>query len=287
MAHASAVRTAFRTLSTVAPPLAVELGYRAFRRVGPPSAVRSVDQDVHDRARRGKVRVNGERVVTYAWGDPAAPPVLLVHGWQLRASRFATLVRALEGAGLRPVAFDGLAHGESGGRRTNVVEHMVVMRAVQQVEGRFVGVVGHSLGGLAAGLALHGGFAADRFVAVAAPVGFDTVTSTFMRLSGLSPRLADRLSRRISRGLLPDLADPRTTLDLARNPVPEHVPTVFVQDTQDVMSGPDQARRLHDAHPGSELILTEGLGHNRILDDAVVVDAVVAHVTAGVRAPAS
>ena len=287
MAQGPAIRTAFRTLSAAAPPLAVELGFRAFRRVGPPAPVRPADQDVHARARRGAVVVHGHHVVTYAWGDPATRPVLLVHGWQLRASRFAALVRALEASGLRPVAFDGLAHGESGGRWTTVVEHMAVMRAVQQAEGRFAGVVGHSLGGLAAGLALHDGFAADRFAAVAAPVGFDTVTGTFMKLAGIPVHLEDRLRRRIGRGLVPDLADPRTTLDLAVNPVPDRVPTLFVQDRADVLSGPDQARRLHAAHPGSELLLTDGLGHNRILDDPDVVQAVVTHMTAGVRTPAA
>ena len=285
MAQPSTARTAAQVLSAVAPPLAVELGYRAFRRVGTPATVRPVDMDVHARARRGEVVLHGHRVVTYAWGDVAAPPVMLVHGWQLRASRFGTLVRALESSGLRPVAFDGLAHGDSGGRSNTVVDHMAAMRAVQEVEGRFAGVVGHSLGGLAAGLALHDDFAADRFVAVAAPVGFDAVTEAFMRLAGLPPRLADLLRRRIARGLFPHVPDPRSTLDLAANPVPEDVPTIFVQDKADLMSGPDQARRLHAAHPGSRLILTDGLGHNRILDDAVVVGAIVEHVTAKASAP--
>jgi pimeloyl-ACP methyl ester carboxylesterase len=63
------------------------------------------------------------------------------------------------------------------------------------------------------------------------------------------------------------------------------VPTVFVQDDTDVRTRPDDARRLHAAHPGSRLVLTHGLGHNRILDDPAVVETVVEHLTARVGAP--
>ncbi|WP_277213745.1 alpha/beta fold hydrolase [Isoptericola croceus] len=279
------VRTGFQLLGTVAPPLAVELGLRIMRHVGQPARVRPADQQVHDAARRGTIRVAGEHIATYAWGDPAAPPVLLVHGWQLRASRFGRLVEAFREAGLQPVAFDGVAHGESSGRYTQAVQHAAVLRALQEQVGRAAGVVGHSLGGLAAGLALRDGLAADRFVAIAAPTGFESVVGSFVRQSGIPPRWHDRLADRAAQVMFPDVADPRTELDLTRRPVPAGVPTLFVQSTDDTMNDPENARRLHAAHPGSELLLPPGLGHNRVLDDPAVVRAVVEHVLAADRAP--
>lgn len=273
------VRTGFQTLGVLAPPLAVELGVRLMRRVGPASAIRPLDQAVHDVARRGIVQVDGEQVATYSWGDPAAPPVLLAHGWQLRASRFARLVEALQDAGLQPVAFDGVAHGDSSGHRTQAVQHAAALRAVQERTGPAVAVVGHSLGALAAGLALRDGLVADRFVSVAAPTGFDSVIASFVRQSGMPPSLRDRLADRAARVMFADVADARATLDLTRHPVPAHVPTLFVQSTPDSMNDPDNARSLHAAHPGSRLLLVEGLGHNRLLDDPAVVTAVVEHVT--------
>lgn len=279
------VRTGFRVLGAVAPPLAVELALRAMRRVGPPAHVRPADRSTHDVARRGTVRVDGEDVATYTWGDPSAPLVLLAHGWQLRASRFARLVEAFEAAGLRAVAFDGVAHGDSTGHRTQAVQHARVLRAVQDQAGPAVAVVGHSLGAMAAGLALRDGLAADRFVAVAAPTGFESVLDSFVRQSGLPPRLHDRLADRAARVMFPEVTAPRTELDLTRHPVPAGVPTLFVQSTTDSMNHPDNARRLHAAHPGSDLLLAPGLGHNRVLDDPEVVRAVVGHVAASPPAP--
>ncbi|MGC5166415.1 alpha/beta hydrolase [Luteimicrobium sp. DT211] len=274
------VSTGFRMLSVAAPPLAVRLGARAFWRVGPPAPVRPADRPVHERAQRGAVLVGGERVITYRWGDSASPTVLLVHGWQLRASRFAALVVALERAGHGVVAFDGVAHGDSSGHRMSALEHVAAMHAVQDAEGPFTAVVGHSIGGLAAGLALHDGFAADRFVAVAPQAGFDAVAAAFLRLAGLSPRLHDRFCAYVARTFPGGTPDARARVDLATHPAPPTVPTLFVQDVDDRITLPGDTVRLHAAHPGSTFLATRGLGHTRILDDEAVLAAVVGHVAA-------
>lgn len=276
----TAVSTGFRALSAVAPPLAIRLGTRAFWHVGPPAPVRPVDRAVHERATRGTVRVAGDRIVTYRWGDAGAPRVLLVHGWRHRASRLAALVRAFEDAGTAVVSFDGVAHGDSSGRRMSALDQVAAMHAVQEVEGTFAGVVGHSVGGLAAGLALHAGFAADRFATLSTSTGFDAVAEAFLRLAGLPDRLHDRFCDHVALNFPGGVTDARARIDLVAHPVPAGLPTLFVQDVDDQMVDPVQARRLHAAHPGSELLVTSGLGHNRILDDHDVLDAVVDHITA-------
>ncbi|MCK9793386.1 alpha/beta hydrolase [Isoptericola sp. 4D.3] len=280
----AAVSTGFRVLSAVAPPLAVRAAARVFWHFGPPAPVRPADRAVHDRAERGALDVDGERIVTYRWGDPSAPTVLLAHGWRSRASRFAPLVVALEEAGLGVVSFDGVAHGDSTGHRMSALDQMAAIRAVHETEGPFTAVVGHSLGGLASGLALAEGLPVDRFVSVSTMTGFDAVAESFLRLVGLPARLHDRFCDHVERTFPGDVRDVRARVDLVAHPVPAHVPTLFVHDDDDRMSLPDGARRLHAAVPGSELVVTRGLGHNRILDDPAVVDAVVSHVTASVAA---
>lgn len=276
----TAVSTGFRVLSAVAPPLAVRVGARLFWHLGPPAPVRPADRAVHERAERGTVAVGHERVATYRWGDRGGPAVLLAHGWKSRASRFAPLVAALEEVGLDVVSFDGVAHGDSTGRRMSAIDHMAAIRAVHDAEGPFTAVVGHSLGGLAAGLALHDGFPADRFVSVATMTGVDALAWSFLQLTGMPPSLHDRFCDHVERTFPGDVRDIRTRVDLVTHPVPPHVSTLFVQDDDDRMSLPGGARRLHASVPGSELMVTRGLGHNRILDDPAVLDAVVAHITA-------
>lgn len=279
------VSTGLRALSAVAPPLAVRVAARAFWHVGPPAEVRPADRSVHERARRGAVDIDGEHVVTYRWGDHEAPTVLLAHGWKSRASRFAGLVRSLEAAGLGVVSFDGVAHGDSSGGRMSALEHMAAIRAVHDAEGPFTAVVGHSLGALAAGLALADGVPVDRFVSVAAMTGFDAVAESFLRLVGMPAGLHERFCDHVERTFPGSVRDVRSRIDLVAHPVPARVSTLFVQDDGDRMSLPSGAPLLHAAVPGSELLTTRGLGHSRVLDDPDVVAAVVAHVTAPLPLP--
>lgn len=279
-----AVRAGVRTLGAVAPPVAVRVAAGVMVRAGRPAAVRPVDADVHARARRGALTVGPARVVTYAWGDPLAATVLLAHGWQLRASRLAALVADLEAAGLGVLAFDAVAHGESTGPTTNVLEMADVLRRladdVVAGGGEVAGVVGHSLGGLAAGIALRDGLPSTRWVAINAPAGVRSVETSFARTVGLPARLVPALDAAVVRRLFP--GDPKASAraELVEHPAPAGVAALFVRDVDDTLGEAGDARRLHAAHPGSDLLVTSGLGHNRVLDDPGVRESVVRHVTA-------
>lgn len=275
-----AVRTAFATTGRLVPPLALSLAGAAFNRVGAAAPVRPAEEAVHGAARSGSLVVRGHVVATYAWGTAGAPAVLLVHGWQSRASRFAGLVEDLLGAGLRVVAFDGVAHGGSGGRHTTILDHLAIIRALGDEEGApFAAVVGHSFGALAAGLALHeSAVEAERYVGLAAVSGWDTIIDGFAGQIGLPFSLRDSFSRRVARTVFRDVPDAIERFDLARHPVPPELPTLFVHDERDSQVPLDDAARLHAAHPGSALHVTSGLGHNRLLGDPSVRALVLSHL---------
>lgn len=64
-----------------------------------PMSPRPDERPVTDRAEVGEIAVGGERAVSYRWGT-GGRPVLLVHGWESRGSRFAALVSELLELGL-------------------------------------------------------------------------------------------------------------------------------------------------------------------------------------------
>ncbi|MCP2265717.1 alpha/beta fold hydrolase [Promicromonospora thailandica] len=273
-----AVRAAFRTTGRLAPSLAVTAAYRLFRTIGPRTPVREADRATHERARRGELRVAGERVATYAWGDPAGSPVLLVHGWQSRASRFARLVDDLEQAGHHVLAFDGVAHGDSTGRRTTILDHLAIARRIADDAGPFAGVVGHSFGGLAAGIALAEGLPGAVLATVAAVPSFSALNAGFLRTIDMPPALDARHAALVAARLFPADRDPVDRFDLLRHPAP--APALFVHGTRDREVPAAAARALHAAHPRSRLLEVDA-GHNSALDEAAARAAVVGHVAAG------
>lgn len=282
----TALRGAFGVLGRVAPGAAAALAARAFLRVGRPARVRVADEPVHARARRSHLSHEGVGVVTYTWGAPDAPAVLLVHGWQSRASAFASLVPALTDAGLRAVAYDAPAHGDSGGRTRTALDDVAVIRRLSDAEpAPWAGVVGHSLGSLASGVAVRDGVATERLVGLASIASFRFTEDVFVRAIGLPWSLRDRFTRawehllRDNPEVTPDVAD---RFDLVAHPLPGHVRALWLHDDGDRQIPSAQSELLLGAHPSSgDLVVTTGLGHNRILGDPAVLARVVAHLAPG------
>ncbi|MBI5258949.1 MAG: alpha/beta hydrolase [Burkholderiales bacterium] len=124
-------------------------------------------------SRSAEVLVQGAAIHYLAWGDPAAPPVLLVHGTAAHAEWWR-FVAPLLLPGYHVIALDLGGMGDSGhredySRETFVAELMAV--AAHAAPGRAPVIVGHSLGGfitMAAG-AQHGPALAG-IVAIDAPL---------------------------------------------------------------------------------------------------------------------
>jgi pimeloyl-ACP methyl ester carboxylesterase len=266
------LRTTLNTTALLAPRTAGRAAFELFLRPLRRSKVRSSERDVHDRAVTGELTVNGKRVVVYRWGD-GARPVLLLHGWQSRASRYAPFVPRLQALGLSPVAFDAPGHGDSGGRSTTILEYRDVIRALQETYGTFHSVVAHSFGVSCAYLALRDGVRAERLVAVAGVAEFGYLPAGFCARLGLNARIERDLRRRIEHELFAGTANVWEHFDATHDPAAVTPPALVVHDEDDTVVGIGQAHRLKAAYGDRlELITTRGLGHRRILADPAVID---------------
>lgn len=100
----------------------------------------------------GEVAVHGATVRWLAWGEPAAPPLVLVHGGAAHAQWWSPLAPMLT-SGYRVVALDLSGHGDSDHRRSYDAEVWAgeVLAVAQAAGGQGAPtVVGHSMGGFVA-----------------------------------------------------------------------------------------------------------------------------------------
>jgi pimeloyl-ACP methyl ester carboxylesterase len=266
-----AIRAAFATLGRAAPELAARWAEELFCRP-PRHAPRARDRDFLAIGKRYTLVKGEHEIAAWEWGS--GPLVLLVHGWGSRAGRFSTLGPALVEAGFRVVAHDAPAHGLSSGRAAALPLFAAALRTVGAHFGPAVAVVGHSLGGAAAVLALRDGLVAERAVLISAPSNIEVFSHRFAGFFGLPPRVRNLMQQSLERRFEMTWAEVHSDR-IARSL--KH-PALIVHDHEDTDVPVADARAITDAWPGSRLVITQGLGHRGVLRSSEVVHHVLEFV---------
>lgn len=211
--------------------------------------------------------------------DAAAgrPRVLLVHGWAGSAQQMRPLAERLWNAGYEPLALDMPAHGHSQGWQTHMPQFVQALHAAAQRYGPLHGVVAHSLGAVAAGHAVATGLPAAKLVLIACSAPPRQVLAWFGATFGLGPAGLAHLQARLEGlgGVRLEAFEP-TWLGARLK-----LPLLLVHDEQDKAAPLAHAQALQRALPAGRLLLTQGLGHRRVLADAGVAAAVIGHLGLG------
>lgn len=274
---------AARAAERVSPQAAARLVLPVFRSTRPARRVSPHEQGIHETAHRFAFRAGGRDLVGYEWGH-GPDVVVLVHGWRGRASQFAPIVRELRADGLRLVAFDAPAHGDSAGRRTDIRDWIAAIEELQQRHGRFRSVIGHSLGAAAALTAVHEGTATDGVVAIASVGDAHYTTDAFSAALGLGTGTAAALGTAFARQVMPEVDEAAAwrRFDRVAEPLPAAVPLLLVHDVADREVVAAESERLLAAHgERARYVPVSGSGHSRVLGHDLTLDAVGAFVARG------
>lgn len=227
-------------------------------------------------ARRFEVSLGQGQLVAYEWNPAGTRTVLLVHGWEHRASFWGAFAQGLVTAGYRVMAFDGPAHGASTGRRTTLPTFGAAIQAVANHAGGIWGVVAHSFGAAAtAGLPVqfNGGQLLPRLVLLSVPGSTPAVFQRFADLLHLPAKVAARMVE------FAEARHGRRSESYSLTQVGHQVPAeraLLLHDRADETIPFSEAQAIARSWPGLDFRPTEGLGHNRIMRDPAVIQQVVA-----------
>ena len=261
-----ALRTAFRTVGTMAPGVAARWAEELFCRP-PRQERRPAEEAFLATGRSYGVALDGVELRAWAWGT--GPLIVLVHGWGSRAGRWSTLAPILLDRGFAVVTYDAPAHGASPGRIASLLEFAWALRAVADDAGPVHAVVGHSLGGAAIALALNQGLRAERAVLISSPADPERFADRFAEVLAIPDRVVAAMQQNLEARLKfqwRDLHVPSLVAGLS-------TPALVVHDREDADVLPADAEAIARAWPGSRLLLTDGLGHRAIIRDPSVVRA--------------
>ena len=218
----------------------------------------------------------GDGLVARRWGrrGRAVPTILLVHGFEGNRAQFGVIIDALLARDFAIVALDVPAHGDSAGHELTAVTFVAAIERTLQRLGPMHAVIGHSMGGAMSlfSIAHYGGV--GRAVLVSAPSGLHRELRRFANAVGLSKRGTAAFIASVEN----HVGRPATDFDVRQIAGKVDLPVLLIHDQNDRQVPVAEAARAAHALPTAELMVTSGLGHNRLLADKAVVTAIVGFV---------
>lgn len=270
-------RWCFRYLGEWLPQLVGRWAYRLWiktqRHPYPPRELRYLHS-----AQRSTLRVNGLAVAVYRWGQ--GQPVLLVHGWNGRGTQLGAWIEPLVRVGYQVVAFDAPGHGQSAGQHSPIFLFVDSLQAVLHSLGPCQAIISHSFGVPCLLMVLAQSPQSPPVrccVALGAPATTQGLIQRFGAYWGLPPASQQALQRRVEHLWGPTVWQQTSALNLAPQVA---VPALIIHDLQDQDVPYPESQQLHAHWRGSELWLTEHLGHRRILRSRQVLERVTQFIQA-------
>lgn len=214
---------------------------------------------------RGTRLQYGNNLSAIAWGQ-SERKVLLVHGWESRATQMSGFVDGLVSSGYQVIAIDGPAHGHSQGREANPYLFAQAVSMAYEELGPFAGVVGHSMGGNAVATAVAEGLETERVVLISSPSSIDNVLKRFASFVGLPQRSERQFVQLIEE----TVGKPAWALNTACNIRNTTAKGLIIHDQSDQEIPFSEAEQISKEWELASLFTTQGYGHRAILRQPVV-----------------
>jgi pimeloyl-ACP methyl ester carboxylesterase len=173
--------------------------------------------------------------------------------------------------GYQVISFDATAHGDSEGKTSAMPEYIKSIFEVDKQYGPFEFAIGHSLGGMALLQAVKDGFTVKKMVTLGSGDSILDICKQFVNRLGLQPKIAYLLKDKMDKVLGMD--SELLSANVAAKEV--LIPTLVVHDKQDEDVPVSCAHNIRQSLKNGELLITDGLGHRRILIDTKVIDQII------------
>jgi pimeloyl-ACP methyl ester carboxylesterase len=265
-----AIRLFFKILAPLWPALGTRVAlYLFFRPI--PYPIPKRERAFRAKWQVGFVSFKGEELPVYAKGT-GPQTVLLVHGWSGRGSQFFEMAEALVQSGWRVITFDAPAHGTSKRKRSEMPEFVEVILQLEAQMGPITSGIGHSLGGVALANAMNRGLPLKQLVLMGSPATITQVTRDFCTRVEAPAVIFNRIMAFLRKNyhIEPDELGAANQVQL------RPVAGLLIYDRDDRDVDLSEGELLHSVWSGSQLIVTDGLGHRRILRNEGVIHSVVA-----------
>ncbi|AXT55348.1 alpha/beta hydrolase [Aquimarina sp. MMG015] len=218
-------------------------------------------------------KINRE-VIIYNYGV-SNKKVLLVHGWSGSGTQLSMIADQLLNIGYSTVSFDAPAHGQSPGKRSNMIHFIETIYQLEKTHGPFHAAVGHSLGGMSLLRATKFGLGLQKLVIIGTANSITKITKDFAKNLQLGDKTGKLMKQYFDQHYGEDLDNYSGGISAEGI----ETPTLVIHDKNDVDVHYSSAIEIESKLKNGKIILTEKLGHRKILGDKSIIKKIAAFIS--------
>jgi pimeloyl-ACP methyl ester carboxylesterase len=211
-----------------------------------------------------------KNIVTYEYGK-SDHKILLVHGWSGRGTQLFKIADELLKNGYSTISFDAPAHGKSPGRTTIMSDFIYSILEIEKQYGPFEIAIGHSLGGMSVLNAIKDGLQVNKAVIIGSGDIVQDILDDFISKLGLKQKISENM-----RDLFENKYQVKMNNFSAYKAAQKvKIPVLVFHDNDDPEVPVKAGIHIHKQLQNGTLILTDGLGHRKILGNQNVIKKVI------------
>lgn len=194
--------------------------------------------------------------------------ILLVHGWSGRGTQLVKIADELIELGYSTLSFDAPAHGKSKGNSSIMTEFIASIIELDKQFGPFEYAIGHSLGGMSIINAINQNLKVKKAVIIGSGDLIQDIIIDFIQNLGLKPQFGDKLKNHFEQKFGESMNNYSTSV-VSKN---IETPVFIIHDNNDHDVNVKCAHNIHSHLKNSKLMITNNLGHRKILGNQKVID---------------
>lgn len=210
-----------------------------------------------------------KEIVVYEYGK-SDKKILLVHGWSGRGTQLVKVADELLKMGYMTISFDAPAHGKSKGNSSIMIEFIASILEIEKQYGPFEFAIGHSLGGMSVLNAIKQNLQVKKAITIGAGDIIQDIIDDFIHKLQLRPEFGIKLRNHFEAKFGGKMDDYSAYKAAEKT----EIPVLVIHDKDDDDVSVKAAYHIQKHLKLSEIMITEGLGHRKILGDETVIQKI-------------
>jgi pimeloyl-ACP methyl ester carboxylesterase len=230
------------------------------------------EEEMDQKSRQEEINVPGldKKISIYHYGE-SDRKVLLVHGWSGRGTQLHSIADKLLKNGYSTISFDAPGHGKSPGKNSDMTEFIACILEIEKRFGPFEHAVGHSLGAMSVLNAIKRGLKVNKAVIIGSGDVIKDIMDDFTAKLGMNIATGKLMIRMFEKKF--DETINTYSAYIAAKEVAN--PVLVIHDENDADVPVSAAHHIAEQLANAEVMITQGLGHRKILGDSKVIKKII------------